>query len=556
MKAIPLLSVMLSPLLADDALLSFEQKVVQSDGLAGDGFGEVLALSGDTMVVGAKGDDTAAGSNAGSVSVFTRNGGVWSLQTKLTAGDAASGDRYGAAVALSGDVLVVGSTHDDASGTVYNSGSVYVYTRSGNGWSQQAKLVASDPEQDDHFGNSVALSHDTILIGAEGKHGGAGAAYVFRNNAGSWSQQAKLVAPEPQAQDRFGCAVALEGDTALIGAESDDVSVVGANQGCAYVFTRVTGSWSQQAQLFADDASSDGFFGTSVALQGDAALIGATGASGYQGAAYLFQRDETNWVQTERFDAGDSGFAYDAFGCSLALAANRILVGATRSTGLSGEDQVLYDAGRSWLFLSDGGLWQAKSRFSAVDCAQYDEFGGAVALDGEDVLIGSAGEDGAMGGAHVFRIVINASQPERWRHRYFSFVENVGDAADDADPDQDGVVNLLERAFSLHPLKKRVGEFVSPELMGSMPVIQTLHEEGRPDRLRIEYLRHTTVLDHELTCMPQFSSNLEDGGEWGWMTPVVETVTPINAFWEKVTVEDTPPPGGTVRFGRVKVVTP
>jgi hypothetical protein len=209
--------------------------------------------------------------------VFTRTGSSWTQQAKLTATDAAAGDRFGSTVAVSGDTVIIGAPFDDGTGT--DSGSGYVFTRTGSSWSQQAKLTASDAAAGDQFGNSVAVSGDTAVIGAPDDDDAAAAAassgsgYVFARTGSSWSQQAKLTAADATIADLFGSAVAVAGDTAVIGAPGDGDA--GFNSGSGYVFTRSGSGWSQQAKLTAPDAAGGDYFGSAVAVSGDTAHIGA-----------------------------------------------------------------------------------------------------------------------------------------------------------------------------------------------------------------------------------------------------------------------------------------
>jgi hypothetical protein len=209
-----------------------QQKLVANDGAASDYFSESgVALDGDTLVVGARNYDDN-GSNSGSVYVFVRSGTTWTQQQKLVANDGASSDWFGNSVALDGDTLVVGAYGDDDNGSI--SGSVYVFVRSGTTWSQQQKLVANDGVASGKFGDSVALNGDTLVVGASGdddKGDMSGSAYIYVRSGTTWSQQQKLVASDGVAGDSFGVFVALDGDTAVVGAYGDD-----GYKGSVYVF--------------------------------------------------------------------------------------------------------------------------------------------------------------------------------------------------------------------------------------------------------------------------------------------------------------------------------
>ncbi len=308
-----------------------DAKLYDPNGRAYDHFGASVALSGDTALVGAYGDDVEVYSDQGSASVFVRSYNTWGWQANLIASDGAAGDHFGISVALSGDKALVGAALDDVDGKA-DQGSVYVFTYSVSDWMwiQQAKLTAADGAASDLFGYSVALSGDSALVGSYGDNGGQGSAYVFTRNGTTWSQQAQLAASDGAADDQFGHSVALWGDRALVGAYMHDFGA-NNNQGSAYVFTRSGASWSQQAELTASDGAASDLFGISVVLSGDTALVGATGGDGgatsYQGSAYVFTQSGTAWMQQAKLTASD-GAAADYFGASVALSDSTFLVGA------------------------------------------------------------------------------------------------------------------------------------------------------------------------------------------------------------------------------------
>ena len=213
-------------------------------------FRSSVALNGDTALVGAYSDDTARGFDAGSAYVYVRSGGVWTQQTRLEAGDGSAQDLFGVSVALRGDTALVGAYQDDTAAGP-NAGSAYVFVRSGGVWTQQARLWASDGTTNDYFGVSVALSGETALVGA---HFDVGNAYVFVRSGAAWTEQARLGASDGSAGDGFGMSVALSGDTALVGAPYDDTAT-GVDAGSAHVFVRNGTNWSSSAQLKGDDVA-------------------------------------------------------------------------------------------------------------------------------------------------------------------------------------------------------------------------------------------------------------------------------------------------------------
>ena len=280
---------------------------------AGDRFGRSVAVSGNTLIVGADREDTMA-SNAGAAYVFTRNGNNWVEHAKLVANvaDAGGSDQLGDSVAIDGDTVVVGAPLDDDKAS--NAGSAFVFVRSGDTWSQQARLLASDGESSDKFGTSVAISGDTVVVGAiAGERPGpsfdiqSGASYVFTRSGDTWTQQTKLIPDDGQSSDEFGKSVAISGETLVVGSPRHRVNRAGlpslTGAGAAYVYVRSGDTWNQQAKLFARDAHAFEDFGTSVDLDGDRAAIGAKRddvRGGDAGAAYMFQRLGTTWRQHQK----------------------------------------------------------------------------------------------------------------------------------------------------------------------------------------------------------------------------------------------------------------
>jgi len=276
-------------------LLAVQQaRLTAVDGAAGDEFGWSVAISGDTAVVGAPYDDIGANADQGSAYVFVRSGVTWGQQQKLSAADGAADDFFGCSVAIAGDSAVVGACGDDV-GANANQGSAYVFVRSGVTWGQQAKLTAADGAANDTFGCSVAIAGETAVVGAPNDDVGAtanqGSAYVFVRSGVTWTQQQKLVAGDGAVYDNFGSSVAIAGETAVMGAPNHDVGAHSA-QGSAYAFVRSGTTWSEQTQLVAADGATDDWFGYSVALSGDTAVVGAywdnVGARTAQGSAYVF----------------------------------------------------------------------------------------------------------------------------------------------------------------------------------------------------------------------------------------------------------------------------
>ena len=310
-----------------------EQKLTASDGAVADFFGESVAISGDTALVGAHGDDDN-GSSSGSAYIYERQAdGSWSETSKLTASDAAATDYFGISVAISGDTALVGAYGDEDDGPY--SGSAYLYQRQGDGtWSEIQKLTASDAAALDYFGSAVAISGDTALVGAYGDSdngSNSGSAYIFEQQLdGTWSEVAKLTASDAAAYDFFGDSVAISGDTALVGAHYDDDN--GNRSGSAYIHQRqADGSWSEIQKLTASDGAEDDIFGGSVTISGETALVGARGDDdngSNSGSAYIFEQQlDGTWSEFQKLTASD-GANVDYFGRSVAISGDTALVDA------------------------------------------------------------------------------------------------------------------------------------------------------------------------------------------------------------------------------------
>jgi hypothetical protein len=303
-----------------------QAKLMPADAAANDDFGWSVAVSGDTAVVGAYAKVGAAGAAQGAAYVFVRSGTAWTQQAKLTARDPAANDTFGYAVAISGDTIVVGA--DGKRGSAGSQqGAAYVFERSGGAWVQRVELTATDGAAAGHFGAAVALDGDLAVVGAHASSGGGGtpgAAYVFARGAGAWTQRGKLMATDGASGDRFGWAVALFGDTVLVGA-SYKTGPAGQYQGAVYAFAPCGTGWIQEAKLLAGDGQAGDRFGCSVSLSGDLAIAGAylrysqPGSAGeYQGAAYTFLLKHANGDPCATAEQCQSGLRVDGVCCDRA----------------------------------------------------------------------------------------------------------------------------------------------------------------------------------------------------------------------------------------------
>jgi len=391
------------------------KKLNAADGTAVDFLGFAVAVDGDTVVVGAVAD------GPGSAYVFERNAGGpdnWGQIKKLTASDAAAGDEFGGAVAIRGNMILVGAAADDDGGT--DSGSAYVFERNAGGpdnWGQVKKLTAADAAGNDRFGSAVALGAGTAVVGAPLDDGtvffDAGSGYVFERNAGgadNWGQVKKLTAADAATADELGSSVSIRGDTLVLGADADDD--LGSNSGSVYLFGRNTGGpdgWGLVHKIVAPDGQAGDRFGFSVSIGHDRLAVGANGdddAGSSAGAAYVFERNAgglDGWGLLRKLGAADAA-AFDEFGYSVALHGDTVVVGAYR------DDDAGSQSGSAYVFERNVGgadQWGQAQKLTASDGAANDDFGRAVAISGTLVLGGAHRNDDLgtdSGSAYLFSI--------------------------------------------------------------------------------------------------------------------------------------------------------
>ncbi|MDM8522467.1 SBBP repeat-containing protein [Desulfococcaceae bacterium HSG8] len=322
------------------------------------------------------------------------------IESKLTADDGAAYDNFGNSVSVSGDFAIVGAEGDDDRGS--NSGSAYVFHYDGESWTEQAKLNASDGAAGDRFGYAVSMSGGSAIVGAyadDDKGSSSGSAYVFHYDGESWTEQAKLNASDGAADDYFGISVSVSGDFAFVGAVGDDDR--GSTSGSAYVFHYDGESWTEQAKLTASDGAADDSFGISVFMSDDFAVVGADRdddrGSG-SGSAYVFHYDGEAWTKQAKLTASD-GAAYDSFGVSVSVSDDSVIVGAYR------DDDRGSSSGSAYVFHYDGESWIEQAKLTASDGAPGDRFGHAVSVSGGSAFVGTRWNDDSesdSGSAYVF----------------------------------------------------------------------------------------------------------------------------------------------------------
>jgi parallel beta-helix repeat protein len=381
-----------------------EQKLLADDGAESDGFGGSVSISGDTAVVGASGDDDS-GSESGSVYIFENIDGLWAQTTKLIPTDGNILDYFGGSVSISGNHVIAGAhLHTTVKGSY--SGSAYIFEKIGGVWMEAAKIVASDGDAADWFGCSVSISGDKAIVGAMGdddKGSNFGSAYIFEKTGGVWTEMAKLTPggiPIGQFSPSFGVSVSISGDTAIVGANGDDG--IDWNSGAAYIYEKVNGVWNETAKIAPYDGKVHDYFGSSVSIFDDRAIVGADGDDGidpYPGSAYIFEKFDGVWAEVANLNASD-GNVGDRFGVSVSIFGDRALVGANATNGNDS------GSGSVYFFNKINDVWIETDKVNAFDGDgdSADHFGAAVSTNGEEAVVGAPGDNvsGSSSGSIYF----------------------------------------------------------------------------------------------------------------------------------------------------------
>lgn len=394
---------------------------------------------------------------------FTPTAALWAQEAYVKAPNAEAGDAFGWSVAISADTLVVGTYSEDSNQTTItngttasgsnaaiNSGAVYVFKRTGSFWMQEAYLKAPNAEANDEFGYSVAISGDTIAVGANQEDSNqttitngstasidnsivaAGAVYVFKRNAGVWSQQAYLKTPNPDAGDQFGISVAISGSTIAVGSiyeSSNQITITNGStasgnnstpqSGAVYVFKRSGANWAQEAYIKAPNAEANDHFGASISLSGDRLAVGApqedsnqvTITNGFtasadnsatdSGAVYVFKRSVANWAQ-EAYVKPTNADSLDAFGSSVATTSDTLVVGVPQESSnqttitngpTASANNSAAASGAVYVFKRNGNNWTQDAYLKAPNAEASDQFGFSVAISGDTIVAGANQED-------------------------------------------------------------------------------------------------------------------------------------------------------------------
>ena len=373
-------------------------KVSSGHGAPSSSFGGALAISGDLAIFGAI-TDNSNGTNAGAAYIYRFDGTQWVEEAELLSDDGASFDFFGHSVAISGQTALIGAPNGGA-------GSAYIFQYDGIAWNQQAKLTASDAEVADQFGSAVAIADGVALVGAyrdDDSGENAGAAYVFLFDGKQWLQSTKLLSASSNPGDEMGTSIAFDGTTLMIGAPGN--TTFNTDPGKVHVYSYdplgQPSQWTDQATLQAIHFNSQNWFGASIALDNGRAIIGTPGENlngSLSGAAYIFDFDGKGWIESATL-LPDTATAVELFGSSVAIDGDHALVGVPARDSKDG-----FDTGAAYLYERIGANWIQSTKLSASDSSEFDSFGSSVGMNESQMIIGARGDHTftGIGSAYVF----------------------------------------------------------------------------------------------------------------------------------------------------------
>jgi hypothetical protein len=378
----------------------YPAKLVASDGEPGDWFGRAVSISGKHAVVGSFYDDD----KCGSAYIFKCTPTGWiEQQPKLTHSYPAINDYFGCSVSIDGDYAIIGIDGDEYD--QIRSGTTYIFKRTDTSWTKDIGLVSSDRELGDRFGCAVSISGDYSIIGSywDDDHGdSSGSAYVFKRGVTGWVEDAKLIASDGAAGDWFGYTVSINGDYAIVGASLHDRGGL-LNCGAAYIFKNENAGWTEKSRLLAVDREAEDEFGGSVSISGNYAVVGAIcddTAGEDAGAAYIFERIGENWIQRAKLIASDLDASEDHFGNSVSIDGDYVIVGSSL------DDDLGEDSGAAYIFKREGKSWQLQTKLTAPNGEERDYFGRSVSISGDYVVVGTPYDDDSgdnAGCAYIFK---------------------------------------------------------------------------------------------------------------------------------------------------------
>ena len=384
------------------------QKIMGSSITATSSFGQGVAISGDTIIVGAPCEYSCFGA----VYVYERSFGPvagWSEVQRITANDPQQDDYFGRRVAISGDMISASSYWEDDLGE--KAGATYVFSKNEGQWEQSVKLTPTDLVAGDNFGSGLAVSSDFLVVGAFAYNSGPGAVYVYATEDKTFGYSSTITSPGTEDGDQYGSSVAISDDLLVIGAPYEEIG--GFDTGAVYVFHRLMGgenNWGEVQKLIPADLSNNKTFGNAVAISGDVIAIGASmddEADTNAGAVYIFHRAQstgTQWIQAQKITASNA-VGNGLFGYSVATNDNVLVVGAYN----------MYGTGAVYIFQrapSGTNTWKEVQILTPSDGEMGDKFGFAADIDGDVIIVGAYGEDDSgdsAGAGYIFQRTVTGT---------------------------------------------------------------------------------------------------------------------------------------------------
>ena len=339
---------------------------------------------------------------------------------RLISDDIAAEDYFGNAVAVSGDYAIIGACYDDENGE--NSGSAYIFYNNSGTWEQYQKITASDGQTNDFFAITVTISDNyafaTSLLGSSNSY--AGKVYVFFNDEGIWTETAILTASDGEDYDFFGTSMSISDDYAIISAYGNDDS--GSESGSAYIFHNNEGTWTETTKLTASNGNENDRFGISVGISDDYAIIGADGSANNSGAnsgtAYIFYNNLENWEQTQQIESLDAVLG-DHFGGSVSISGEYAAIGAEYKS-----DDGTW-SGAAYVFHDNSGIWEQNIKLTASDAGSQKHFGSSISIIGDTLIVGSEGNISftpyIAGSAYLFKNIL-----DNWQETTILLASDIG----------------------------------------------------------------------------------------------------------------------------------
>jgi hypothetical protein len=547
-------------------------------------FGNSVAIDGETTVIGAplftvkvpRSPEIPNGcaGNSGGVFIFQKNSSGVTERIYLPNPEPDKGDRFGWSVALSGDIAAIGNPYDSAGGD--RSGVVYVYQRTEGVWILQARLNSPNPDVNDEFGEVVALSGNTIVVGAPGEGGdenssldapnnempGAGAAYVFSRSGLDWQVEAYFKAPEVSAFDNFATAVAVNDDFITVGSPNDNYNADRATnvRGSVHVFQRILDSWEPRQRLHSTVKYFNGGawgFGSALAMKGGLLVVGSKTEGGSSsstpdrasffpsgsGSAYVFERQEDDWIASGFLKSTDAG-KDDEFGFSVATDGVNVVVGArhedgSRSSTFLGSDWDGDNNGAAYFCTKVDGVWAGRSYLKAFNSRGRDVFGTSVGISGDTVVVGAPGEDGtddplvlseSTGAAYLFDVPTEVAKTKQFFEADFITETSSlppGQRSYEAIPFGDGTSNFLKYAFNMNLNGPDFSVISSDSNSGEPTMGDTIERVTK--YITVEYVRRR---NRGLVYRPLMSTSLTNGDYRDFEGETL--VHAIDDDWERV----------------------